>query len=155
VDVLGDAQAQAAMPASPVQDQHDLLLGPRPHGTREGLQLGLKERDGDRGRQVKERALIDLVAGPAIARLQPVIGQVGFEADALWHAPVLQWHGATPYHRHLDGGSAAGVVAGEAQGQPGVVYAGVKVASRPSSCGRLRWSTSLAVPDVPSSAWSW
>jgi hypothetical protein len=40
---------------------------------------------------------LDRVASPAIARFQVVVIQVGFEADASSHAPVLQRLGAPPY----------------------------------------------------------
>ena len=33
----------------------------------------------------------------AIAAMEYVVGQVGFEADTSWHALVLQRHNATPY----------------------------------------------------------
>src|SRR5579859_855694 len=39
MDVLGDPQLDARMPAGAIEDQHDLLLRPRPHCLREG---GLK-----------------------------------------------------------------------------------------------------------------
>src|SRR5258705_11052613 len=43
-------------------------------------------------------APLDRVAGPAIVRFQPVVGQVGCEANTSWQAPVLQHDAATPYH---------------------------------------------------------
>jgi hypothetical protein len=37
------------------------------------------------------------VVSAAIAVMEFVVGQVGFEADVSWHALVLQQHAATPY----------------------------------------------------------
>src|SRR5258708_33837244 len=42
-------------------------------------------------------AALDWISGSAIALLEFVVGQVGFEVDASWHAPVLQQHAATLY----------------------------------------------------------
>src|SRR5579859_4384993 len=56
MDVLGDPQLDARMPAGAIEDQHDLLLRPRPHCLREGGQLGLEEGDVDRRREVEDGA---------------------------------------------------------------------------------------------------
>jgi hypothetical protein len=54
-DVVGDPQPLRLVPACSVQDEHE-LLGRRGADTlREGGQFGRKERDADRGRQVKDR----------------------------------------------------------------------------------------------------
>jgi hypothetical protein len=42
-------------------------------------------------------AALDRITCMAIAGVEFVDSQVGFEADASWHAPVLQQHAATPY----------------------------------------------------------
>ena len=42
-------------------------------------------------------AAFDWITCMAIAVMEFVIGQMGFETDASWHAPVLQQHAATPY----------------------------------------------------------
>ena len=46
-------------------------------------------------------AALDRIMCAAIAVMEFVLGQVGFEADVSWHAPVLQLHTATPYKRAL------------------------------------------------------
>jgi hypothetical protein len=43
-------------------------------------------------------AAFDWIIGSTIALLEFVVGEVGCEVDASWHAPVLQLHAATPYH---------------------------------------------------------
>ena len=60
------------------------------------------------GEEVSPAAEIDRVAGLVIARLQPVVGQVGCEADTSWHAPVLQHYAMTPYQRPSENGEKAG-----------------------------------------------
>lgn len=40
-------------------------------------------------------AALDWITYPAIAVVEFVVSQVGFEADASWHAPVLRQHVAT------------------------------------------------------------
>jgi hypothetical protein len=42
-------------------------------------------------------AALDRIIGSTIALLEFVVGQMGCEVDASWHAPVLQLHAATPY----------------------------------------------------------
>jgi hypothetical protein len=44
-------------------------------------------------------AALDGISGAPIAAIEFVTGQMGFEADALWHAPVLQRYGAAPYEK--------------------------------------------------------
>ena len=55
VDVLGDAQLGARMPASPIQDEHDLFGGAGADLTGEGRQLDFEERDTDRCGQMEDR----------------------------------------------------------------------------------------------------
>ena len=43
-------------------------------------------------------AALDRVSGTPIVPVEFIDGQVGFEADASRHAPVLQQLDATPYH---------------------------------------------------------
>jgi hypothetical protein len=43
-------------------------------------------------------AALDWVICTAIADMEFVVGQMGFEANASWHAPVLQRHAATQYY---------------------------------------------------------
>jgi hypothetical protein len=38
------------------------------------------------------------ISGATIAVMEVVLGQMGFEADVSWHAPVLQLHAATAYY---------------------------------------------------------
>jgi hypothetical protein len=40
---------------------------------------------------------LDGIGGVSIAVVEFVVGQMGFEVDASWHAFVLQQHEATPY----------------------------------------------------------
>jgi hypothetical protein len=40
---------------------------------------------------------LDRITCPAIAVVEFVVSQVGYEVDASWHVPVLQLHAATPY----------------------------------------------------------
>jgi hypothetical protein len=47
-------------------------------------------------------AALDRICCVAIAVPEFVVGQVGFEADVSWHAPVLQLHTATPYEASDD-----------------------------------------------------
>ena len=42
-------------------------------------------------------AALDRIMCTAIAVMEFVVGQMGFEADASWRAPVLQPHAETPY----------------------------------------------------------
>lgn len=42
---------------------------------------------------------LNRISCATIAFMEFVVGQVGFEADASWHAPVLQQRAATPYER--------------------------------------------------------
>ena len=42
-------------------------------------------------------AALDRITCVAIAVVEFVVGQMGCEADASWHALVLQLHAATPY----------------------------------------------------------
>lgn len=42
-------------------------------------------------------AAFDRITCAAIAVVEFVVGQMRFEADSSWHAPVLQLHAATPY----------------------------------------------------------
>src|SRR5690242_1316059 len=62
VNVFGHPQIETrvpSLPAGPIQHEHDLLLGPRPHGVRKDSQLRLEQGNGDRGRpgaKVKEGA---------------------------------------------------------------------------------------------------
>lgn len=44
-------------------------------------------------------ATLDWISCAAIAVMEFVAGQVGFEVDASWHAPVLQRYAATPYEK--------------------------------------------------------
>lgn len=53
--MVGDAQPHAAVPASPVQDEHNLLGGTRPDLLGEGFQLDFEEGDADGGRQMEDR----------------------------------------------------------------------------------------------------
>ncbi len=54
VDMLGDLQLRTRVPASAIQDEHDLLGRPRADRTGEGSQLDLEEGDGDAGSQVPQ-----------------------------------------------------------------------------------------------------
>lgn len=56
VHVLGHAQAEAGMPPSLVQDEHDLFVWASTDLLSEGRQFRLKERDGDAGGQMKDGA---------------------------------------------------------------------------------------------------
>lgn len=56
VQMVWHAQALGAVPACPIQDKDDLPGGTRADGLRESREFGLKERDIDAGRQVKDRA---------------------------------------------------------------------------------------------------
>lgn len=56
VDVVGDPQVHAGMPASTIEDEHDLLPGTRSDLLGKCRQFYLKERDTDRGRQMKQGA---------------------------------------------------------------------------------------------------
>jgi hypothetical protein len=42
-------------------------------------------------------AALDRISCRAIPLLEFVVGEVGVEVDASWHALVLQLHAATPY----------------------------------------------------------
>ena len=55
VDMVGDPQALRAMPARAIEDEDDLLGRAGADRLGEGSQFGLKERDADRGRQMKDR----------------------------------------------------------------------------------------------------
>jgi hypothetical protein len=44
-------------------------------------------------------AALDRISCGAIPLLEFAVGEVGFEVDASWHAPVLQLHAATPYEK--------------------------------------------------------
>lgn len=54
VDMLGDLQLRTRVPASAIQDEHDLLGRPRADRTGEGSQLDRAEGDGDAGSQVPQ-----------------------------------------------------------------------------------------------------
>ena len=43
-------------------------------------------------------AALDRIMCPAVTGIEFVVGQMGCEVDASWHAPVLQQLAATPYH---------------------------------------------------------
>ena len=43
-------------------------------------------------------AALNRISCSAIALLEFVVGEVGFEVDVSWHASVLHLHAATPYH---------------------------------------------------------
>jgi hypothetical protein len=49
----------------------------------------------------RARDALDWFVGVAISLVQLVVGQVGFEVDASWHALVLQRCCATPYETPL------------------------------------------------------
>lgn len=99
MDVLGDPQLDARMPAGAIEDQHDLLLRPGSHRLREGGQLGLEEGDVDRRGQVEDGAPRRRVhegdqVAPCIAvlyrRQRPLTGEApdllqdGLEPDAVF-----------------------------------------------------------------------
>jgi hypothetical protein len=48
-------------------------------------------------------APLDGIVCPAIVVMEFVVGEVGTEVDATWHAPVLQLHAATPYKTIMRG----------------------------------------------------
>lgn len=56
VDVVGDLQLEAGMPAGPIEDQHNLLGRTRPCLAGEFGQLHFKQADTDRGRQMEHGA---------------------------------------------------------------------------------------------------
>lgn len=56
VEVVGHPQARTRVPARPVEDQHDLLVGTGSHLAREFGQFHLEERNGDAGGQVEDGA---------------------------------------------------------------------------------------------------
>ncbi len=56
VDVLGDAQPLAGVPAGAVQDEDDLLGGTGADGAGESGELDCEQGDADRGGEVEERA---------------------------------------------------------------------------------------------------
>ena len=47
-------------------------------------------------------AALDRIIGSTIARVEFIVGEVGFEVDASWHAHVLQLHAATSYEIKID-----------------------------------------------------
>jgi hypothetical protein len=60
-------------------------------------------RDGGSGESTRQQpqklptTTLDGIIGPPIAFVQLVVGQIGLEADASWHAPVLQQSRVTRY----------------------------------------------------------
>jgi hypothetical protein len=56
VDVVGHAQLHAGMPSGAVEHQHDLFARTRADLARESRQFHFEERDGDRGREMEDRA---------------------------------------------------------------------------------------------------
>ncbi|HEV8193028.1 MAG TPA: hypothetical protein VGP82_16310 [Ktedonobacterales bacterium] len=56
VDVLGHPQAETRVPASPIQDEHDLFGGTRAGLARKGSQFHFEEGDADGRGQMEERA---------------------------------------------------------------------------------------------------
>jgi len=56
VDVLGHAQLRAGVPARPIQDEDELLVGPGPRLAREGLRADAEGVDADRRPEGPERA---------------------------------------------------------------------------------------------------
>jgi hypothetical protein len=62
-------------------------------------------RNGGSGQPTRQQpeevpaAALDGIVGLAIALIQFVLGQIRMEADAFWHAPVLQQNPATPYEK--------------------------------------------------------
>jgi hypothetical protein len=90
VDMLGDAQLEAGMPASAIQDEHDLLLRAGAALTRERGQFHFEERNTDRGGQGKDgtpRGGMDeahkIAIAPIVAMLHRRGGPLGVEAPYL------------------------------------------------------------------------
>jgi hypothetical protein len=72
------------------------LANPIRRIARHGGHGGRRQAAGQQPEEVP-RAALDQIIGSTIALLEFVVGQVGFEVDASWHAPVLQQPAATPY----------------------------------------------------------
>ena len=58
--------------------------------------LGGRHTTGQQPEEVPMAAL-DRISYTAIAVMEFIVSQMGFEVDASGHAPVLQRHAATPY----------------------------------------------------------
>jgi len=99
VEVVWHTQALGAVPAGPIQDQHDLLLGSCPDVVSECRQLRREQGNADGGRQMKERASGGGMrkaheVAPFVPMLDrskrtlpvetPDVAQDRFEADALF-----------------------------------------------------------------------
>jgi hypothetical protein len=99
MDMLGDAQPLAGVPACAIQDQHDLLGRTRPNGPREGGELDFKECDADAGGQVEDGAARGRMHKPdevapceavphwchrTLANRRPHAAQQRFQADAMF-----------------------------------------------------------------------